>query len=233
MIDFPIILPVAKGSLKIDKKAMTADNSWLQDKTDMPTRQHNERCKECKKRILELLRYIYSDAIERHNLNLPANLEGYTNTELSVFLKKIHTELQEYRGFIHFTRAKKLSAVDYYVSNPSFIVEFDESQHFTKPREITLQNYPSTLKLGFDKYKWIERCIELDCKDNDPPYRDEQRAWYDTLRDFSSVILKIPLIRILPNEHVWCTLNVDNATDVQWFKNFIENRLRMWSKDNP
>lgn len=199
----------------------------------MAIRKHNERCKECKQRILELLRYIYTDAIAGHNLNLPANLEGYQDTELCASLNKIHAELQGYRRFFQFTRAKKLSAVDYYVSNPRFIVEFDESQHFTKPREITLRNYPATLKLGFDKNKWIDRCIELNCKDNDPPYRDEQRAWYDTLRDFSSVLLQIPLIRILPNEHVWCALNVDNATDVQWFKNFIENRLRMWSKDNP
>jgi hypothetical protein len=27
-------------------------------------------------------------------------------------------------------------------------------------------------------------CEEINAKDNYPPYRDEQRAWYDTLRDF-------------------------------------------------
>ena len=63
-------------------------------------------------------------------------------------------------------------------------------------------------------------------KDNDPVYRDEQRAWYDTLRDFCSSILNIPVVRVLPDEHRWCQLNPNEKSDIDWFSYFIENKLK-------
>lgn len=191
------------------------------------TIKHNERCKECKRRIFELLTKIYGEVKERFNLNLPCELEKYQEYEFYDALKTIYIKLQNHRGFKRFVRAKKLPNVDYFVVNPGFIIEFDESQHFTKPREITLKNYPEKLKLGFDKNMWIKRCIDLNRKDNDPPYRDEQRAWYDTLRDFSSLILNIPIIRLLPEECVWCELNPEKETDVRWFKELIRKKLKL------
>jgi len=92
---------------------------------------------------------------------------------------------------------KKLPNVDFFVPNPGFIVEFDESQHFTKPREKALSNYPDTLNLGFDRSKWNNLWIGLNKKDKDTPYRDEQRALYDTLRDFAPIMLDLkPTIRL-------------------------------------
>jgi len=191
-------------------------------------RKHNERCRKCKDRVGEFLRHIYGEVSEQYGLNLPADVEGYKDTPFYKDMKKIHAELQNHRGFLQFVKARKLPAVDYYVAKPGFIVEFDESQHFTEPRRIVLRYYPAALRLGFPKDKWMDRCIALHKKDNDPPYRDEQRAWYDTLRDFGSVLRQIPLIRILPDEHVWCELRVSNEADVVWFKRFVENRLHQW-----
>jgi hypothetical protein len=176
---------------------------------------------------------IYGDVKERYKLNLPSQLDEYKRYQFYDALKTIHAKLQNYRGFRSFVRVKKLPNVDYFVVNPGFVVEFDESQHFTKPREITLRNYPQTLRLGFDKNRWIKRCIELNRKDNDPPYRDEQRAWYDTIRDFSSAILNIPVIRVLAEEHVWCKLSVEKEEDVEWFKNLIYERLALCSEEKP
>lgn len=195
----------------------------------MLKQKHNERCNECKKRIFEFLSRIYGDVKERYNLNLPCQLEEYNGYQLFDVLDAIYIKLQNYRGFEQFIHAKKLPNVDYFVVNPGFIVEFDESQHFTKPREITLKSYPEKLKLGFNKDIWIKRCIQLHRKDNDPPYRDEQRAWYDTLRDFSSLYLDMPIIRMLPEECVWCKLDIHKENDVEWFKEYIQQKLKFYA----
>lgn len=190
------------------------------------SRKHNERCKDCKKRIYELLVAAYGNVKQNYNLNLPSRLDGYHKHSVYDALQVIHSELCKYHGFTSFVKTEKLPNVDYYVENPKIIIEFDESQHFTKPREISLRHYPQNLKLGFDREKWKQKCLQLNRQDNDPPYRDEQRAWYDTLRDFSFLTLGIPTIRLLPEEATWCELDVDNNQNINWFKAHIQNRLK-------
>lgn len=191
-------------------------------------RKHDERCRKCKNMVGEFLRHIYGEVSEQYDLNLPADVEDYKDARFYKDLQKIHAALQDHRGFLQFTKARRLPAVDCFVAEPGFIVEFDESQHFTEPRKIALQEYPVALRLGFPKDKWMDRCATLHKKDNDPPYRDEQRAWYDTLRDFGSVLRQIPLIRMRPDERVWCELKVNNDADVERFKHFVESRLHQW-----
>ncbi len=182
---------------------------------------HNERCKNCKLRIYELLKAAYGDVDDQYNLNLPSKLEGYGGQSIYDDLAKIYKSLQDYRGFTQFVKAKTLPNVDYFVRSAKIIVEFDESQHFTKPRAISLAQYPSYLKLGFDKNMWLKRCLQLDKRDNDPPYRDEQRAWYDTLRDFADV----PTVRVLPGEAIWCRLDPAKKSDVVWIKNLVDRKM--------
>jgi hypothetical protein len=109
--------------------------------------------------------------------------------------------------------------VDYYLPAYQLVVEFDESQHFTRPRFISLSHYPSDLMLGYDRHKWRELSSRLNKKDNDPPYRDEQRAWYDTLRDFSSIVLSNrPTIRLYAGDKRWCSMDAYKAEDVAFFR---------------
>lgn len=190
-------------------------------------RNHNERCKDCKQIILKLLRAAFGDVDEQHNLKLPSKLEDYKNCNGADALEVIYKNLQAFRGFTEFVKAKTLPNVDYFIHSPQLIVEFDESQHFTMPRAIALQNYPVNLELGFDKDKWIEKCRKLNKRDNDPPCRDEQRAWYDTLRDFADV----PTIRLLPEEAVWCNLDPAEIKDVEWSKNHILNKFPLSYSD--
>ncbi len=93
---------------------------------------------------------------------------------------------------------------DYYIPSLNIAVEFDEKQHFTNLRAKSLKSYPSGIKLGFNKQKWIKLCEEIDEHDDDPIYRDEQRAFYDSLRDiyFFKNYLK-PVIRIYENDVSW------------------------------
>ncbi|MCD5409175.1 MAG: hypothetical protein LRZ87_00160 [Methanocellales archaeon] len=106
---------------------------------------------------------------------------------------------------------------------------FDESQHFTQPRKVTLNNYPADLKLGFDKERWIALCEKINAKDNNPPYRDEQRAWYDTLRDFLPSIRQLPpTIRLYSKNFRWCDLSPEVESDIKKFKILLEGRKPQW-----
>jgi hypothetical protein len=164
------------------------------------------------------LEKIYGKVLVNRNLNIPSELSAYESRPPYNDLRLIYGKLQTLRGYDDFVKVKKLSPVDYYVPDPGFIVEVDESQHFTEQRKVTLESYPEHLRLGFDKDRWITLCASYRRKDNDPPYRDEQRAWYDTLRDFAPLQLGIfPTARIFPGDAVWCDLQTDVDQDVQAF----------------
>lgn len=152
------------------------------DKESYPKTTHNERCRMCKETFEAMLKKLYGEVKPNYEFDVGAHLEDYINTPYYDKLKDIYEALQNHRDFKKFVKTKTLPNCDFFIPNPGFIIEFDESQHFTPPRKITLENYPDELKLGFDRGKWIKLCEKINAKDNDPPYRDEQRAWYDTLR---------------------------------------------------
>lgn len=99
------------------------------------------------------------------------------------------------------------------------------TQHFTKPREIALGLYPQNIPYGFSVERWRKLCESLDKRDNDPPYRDEQRAWYDTLRDFAPQIVwgKGKTIRLYPYDLEWCSLDPENKSDLEQFTKILLN----------
>lgn len=182
-----------------------------------------ERCQKCKETIKKLLKKIYGRVEENYKFKVGTLPEDFKNTLYYSELKKIFEKLQNHKGHRDFVKAKTLPNCDFFIPNPGFIVEFDESQHFTLPRKITLEEYPTNLELGFSKEKWIRLCEKIDTKDNNPPYRDEQRAWYDTLRDFLPVILDLnPTVRLFAEDFVWCSLDPENPRDVEKFKKIIE-----------
>lgn len=183
---------------------------------------HNERCRNCKTSLLKLLSALYGEVESNWDLDLPANLEGYANTQIAGSLEHIHSALRNYRGFGSFVRSRKLPRVDFFVPKDSIIIEFDESQHFTRPREISLGLYPTDGRYGFSVKRWRALCNDLQKRDNDPPFRDEQRAWYDTLRDFAPMVLgKGNTIRLFARDFEWCSLKPNNELDLQRFRRMI------------
>jgi len=194
---------------------------------------HDERCPKCKETIHKLLERIYGKVEKGFKFRVGTKPEAFKNTPYYNDLKVIYAALQNHRGFTNFVQRKTLPNCDYFVPDPDFVVEFDESQHFTSARKLALQHYPEKVKLGFDKKRWIERCVKLNRKDNDPPYRDEQRAWYDTLRDFLSEILNMhPTVRLFSKDFVWCDLNLEKSADVGRFKsllNIMGNEQVKWN----
>lgn len=191
----------------------------------MNKKAHNERCRECKQTFRDLLAAVFGSVESNYDLNIPCRLEEFNGTEFAGDLGQIYDELKQYRGFEHFVKTIKLPKVDYFIPSGGLIIEFDESQHFTKPREITFSHYPNNLEVGFSKGKWISLCQKLNKKDNDPPYRDEQRAWYDVIRDFAPQLLGAgKTIRLYSRDEIWCALNPKDETDLLRFKNFITER---------
>lgn len=183
---------------------------------------HNERCKECKVRVREFLEKIYGTVLTNHRIpltTLPENLTGHPH---SAALSGIYDSLRDYRGFSEFVRASYVD-VDFFIPDPGLIVEFDESQHFTAPRKITLSKYPPDLATGFSREAWMDHCDDIRAFDNDPPFRDEQRAWYDTLRDFlPEMTVYRPTVRLYARDQVWCEMDPEKPGDVLQFKGLLE-----------
>jgi hypothetical protein len=205
----------------------------LQSGTAKPTahqrKRHDERCPECKRTIEVLLRQIYGEVKVNYRFETGTKPQDYKQTAHYHNLKEIFNELQNHRGHKDFVKARALPHCDFFIPDPGFIVEFDESQHFTACRKLALSKYPETLELGFDRDKWIKLCEIVDAKDNDPIYRDEQRAWYDTLRDFLPSIQGLkPTIRLFSQDLRWCGLRPENPSDGERFKEILKGTKRNW-----
>ena len=185
---------------------------------------HNQRCKKCKQTIRKLLEKIYGEVENSPKFEVGTLPEDYKDTPYYNKLKEIYQALQEHRGFKTFVKVKTLPRCDLYVPEPGFIFEYDESQHFTLPRKIALKHYPNDLNLGFDKERWMALCEKTDEKYKTPPYRDEQRAWYETIRDFLPAIKGFkPTVRVFMKDYQWCSLDPKSPKDVLKFRELIEN----------
>jgi len=196
-----------------------------------PKKKHGERCLACKETIKKFLIKVFGEVQDSPRFEVGTFPEDFKHTPYYDNLKEIYEVLQKHRGFSEIVKTRSLPSSDLFVKDPGFIFEYDESQHFTKPREIALEHYPKDLKLGFDRKRWIELCKKVNAKDNDPPYRDEQRAWYETIRDFLPAIQGFePTVRVFMKDFVWCSLNPDNPLDVERFKNILGGKSAKWDE---
>ena len=95
-------------------------------------------------------------------------------------------------------------AFDFFLPRIGVAIEFDERQHFTPLRATALRAYPSKTKLGFDKERWIQLSEQIRAGDNSPIYRDEQRAFYDSVRDILAPRMGLkPVVRIFEEDVKW------------------------------
>lgn len=194
------------------------------------TAEHSERCPECKQRVEQLLKALYGEVQRNRRLNTPATPESYKGTTISDTLKSIYEALQKQRGHESFVRSESLPNCDFLVPAPGFLVEFDESQHFTASRKFSLSLYPKVGFYGFERSRWMELCEQINARDNKAPFRDEQRAWYDTLRDLVPETLGMkPTVRLYAGERQWCDLNATDPEDLSTFRQIIGERTNFWS----
>ena len=71
-------------------------------------------------------------------------------------------------------------------------------------RAASLSAYPKGIRLGFDKQRWINLSEKIRAGDNSPIYRDEQRAFYDSIRDITAPQIGLkPVVRIFEEDVLW------------------------------
>lgn len=192
-------------------------------------RGHNMHCKGCKASVETMLRKLYGQVHTNHNFDLGTRPEDFKNSEYYLALVDILSSLEKHRGFTDFIRSATLPNVDFFVPDPGFIVEFDEPQHFSLPRQIALDKYPPSFQLGYNRDRWSDLCARIKAHDPDPPFRDEQRAWYDALRDFAPAFLGLgATVRLYAGDRVWCDLDPDRRDHLQQFLRLIEGRTDPW-----
>ena len=220
---FAVIECDCRGSVRDGRGAVVPRPTVTRARTS-PSKPHSERCRACKIRVGQLLDRIYGACVRDHRFPWRTDLAAYAGTSIHPVLRNVAGVLERYRG--HgvgmFVRTRMLAGCDYWVPDPGFIVEFDESQHFTSPRKLALAVYPDEHLLGFAARRWLALCEQHDARDNDPPFRDEQRAWYDTLRDLVPAVAGLqPTVRLYACDRVWCSLDPDNKEDRNRFSDLI------------
>jgi len=141
-------------------------------------------------------------------------------------LEQIRAALADHRDHRDFIKNAQVPPCDYFISDPPFIVEFDENQHFSRARLVTLNNYPASAQIGFPISRWQNLCREINAKDDEPFDRDERRAWYDTLRDLIPRAHGFnPTVRLYAGEFDWCTLDAASTTGPEQFLALLRDRL--------
>ena len=201
---------------------------WLPDKlvkasvAVIVNSQHSPHCRACKERVRELLHAIYGECQINRQFPWSARPEDYAGTAIGNPLERIRAALGDLRGHREFIKSAQMPPCDYFITDPPFIVEFDENQHFSRSRLITLGHYPRDIAVGFSIARWQELCRELDARDDQPFDRDERRAWYDTLRDLLPALYRFEPTRRLYAEQVeWCALDAANPADLAVFGQLI------------
>jgi hypothetical protein len=176
--------------------------------------------------VRDLLSASFGGCRVNHQFPWSAHLEDYASTAVGNLLEQIRSALGDFRGRRDFIKSAQMPPCDYFISDPPFIVEFDESQHFTRPRLVTLSLYPADLEFGFSVAHWQNLCREIDAKDDEPFDRDERRAWYDTLRDLVPMVHDFkPTVRLNAGEFAWCSLDAHSPRDMETFRTLIRDRL--------
>jgi very-short-patch-repair endonuclease len=118
----------------------------------------------------------------------------YDNLKKHLVTAKRHLISKE--GYKDFSTPDHKLTCDFFIASKDLIIEYDERQHFTEQRAKSLAHYPSDLNFGFDIDKWREACRNIKAVDLDPIYRDEQRAFYDSVRDILAVRNGMTIIRV-------------------------------------
>lgn len=110
--------------------------------------------------------------------------------------KRIYDALSAYRGDTSFAKKNVTLRCDFVCEGQKLIIEYDERQHFSEARKISLEAYEN-VELEYDRMLWIKACREVKAKDNSPKNRDEIRAYYDSTRDIACYEQGYKLVRIM------------------------------------
>lgn len=117
--------------------------------------------------------------------------------EMDDLYNRLFQALRQYRNADpKFARLNYKLRCDFVCESKKIIIEYDERQHFSMARAVSLNAYQE-IPLNFDRDLWIRACQDVEARDNDPVYRDEGRAFFDSTRDIQAYRNGFKLIRIM------------------------------------
>ena len=119
-----------------------------------------------------------------------------TPAEITDEYKPLYEALSEYRGNVGFAKKNVVLRCDFVCEGRKLIIEYDERQHFSEARRISLLAYQN-VPVHFDRQLWIDACQDIQARDNQPRDRDEVRAFYDSTRDIEAAKHGYSLVRIM------------------------------------
>lgn len=126
-----------------------------------------------------------------------------TPNEIKGEYKPIYDSLTQLQGDTSFARKDVVLRCDFVCESRKIIIEYDERQHFSQARYVSLSAYPKDIMLGYDKELWMRACKDIQAKDNSPKNRDEIRAFYDSVRDIECAKHGYRLVRIMHGQFDW------------------------------
>lgn len=132
-----------------------------------------------------------------------------TPEEISGPYKRLYDSLAAYRGDTSFAKKNVKLRCDFVCESQKLIIEYDERQHFSEARRVSLEAYRD-IEVLFDRELWIKACKDVEAKDNVPTNRDEVRAYYDSTRDITCNKNGYKLVRIM---HGQIDFEADGAYD--------------------
>ena len=140
-----------------------------------------------------------------------------TPSEPAGVYKKLVEDLSNYRGHTGFAKKNVALRCDFVCQGQMVIIEYDERQHFSEARRISLLSYKNT-PLNYDRNLWIRACRDIGAKDNSPVDRDEIRAYYDSVRDIEAQRNGYTLIRIMHGQ-----IDFESEGAMDELKTLLEN----------
>ena len=183
-----------------------------------------------KERLHELLVAAYGEVTREGRFPWLVVPEDHT---ADATIRAIHRNLSGFRGHAGFANPGIALACDFVIPSERAILEYDERQHFTMPRAIALAAYPTGQAEGFDIEEWKQECLTVRARDNHPPYRDEQRAYYDAVRDLLSNQNGWRVIRIRHAEYDWASSDADRYLHTVFSNARPRRSLAVQGDDRP
>jgi hypothetical protein len=126
-------------------------------------------------------------------------------SSMDTVLAKIYNAIGLFRGNHNFATPGERLKCDFFIPSRNLIIEYDERQHFSAPRAISLDLYLPDMSFSFDVEYWKRECRSIKAKDSDKrdPFRDEKRAFYDSIRDIFAARNGMNLVRIRHGDYDW------------------------------
>ena len=131
-----------------------------------------------------------------------------TPDEINDEYRPIYDGLKQLQGDTSFAKRNVVLRCDFVCESRKVIIEYDERQHFSQARYVSLSAYPKDIMLGYEKELWMRACKDIQAKDNFPENRDAIRAFYDSVRDIECAKHGYRLVRIMHGQFDW---NSENA----------------------